>query len=773
MATIADQKVVTEAEQLAIDSGTHGSYKKGFQLALESDYLMQHKHPEAESVAFQAQRAAEAQAAGRPVTEGDRYAENFRDYSLYQRRDAARAEVAKLGPDAEAAFKAGRFDAGDHLDRLDAAGGKPDRLMSEAIQNAHFMGAVEEAKRAGHYDSWLEGVKLGIAQGHLEVNRPEIGHTFAFQDELKAYKLAQTGSEALTSHEAFAESSADLSHTYRMQAAHAAAEKIGPDAVEAQLAGHSYGMDHAYRGADLGHADQLTAEAIQNLHFHGAAEEAKRAGHYDSWHEGVRLGIEQAHLEANRPDVLEAFAFQDDLKAYKLAQTGSETLTSHEAIAESSADLSHTYRMQAAKAAAEKIGPDAVEAQLNGHAFGMEHAERGAEFGHVDQLTAEAVQNLHFHGAAEEAKRAGHYDSWVEGAKLGVEGHRLENVHPASQEAVAFQERKTAANAAAHAVSDNAQTGLWHGYKFGMEHAERNAELGVAKESVKVLAEDGVKLLAKDAVKMVAGGPVGDALVAKDVAELASKAPSVTTLLSSDAGYNAVSALAATAVVGGVKHFADEHGITAKLDPVIDAARHHMEPATKALHSFQDGVQDFIHKGDAVIASAQHYAHEKLDPVIEPVQKVASEAASHVAKAAEPLTKPVEERMAAVGEVVSTAVGKGWDSAMNATERHEAQAVQQAYGSLLQATAHGSPGLTNDEARMVRAELPHVQKGDVFVVEPQGSMHLVPAGSPMPDFPKGSLHLDADALREAAGIERAPQQHAPQQLAQADAVRER
>lgn len=74
---------------------------------------------------------------------------------------------------------------------------------------------------------------------------------------------------------------------------------------------------------------------------------------------------------------------------------------------------------------------------------------------------------------------------------------------------------------------------------------------------------------------------------------------------------------------------------------------------------------------------------------------------------------------------------------------------------------------------MVRAELPHVQKGDVFVVEPQGPMHLVPAGTQMPEFPKGSLHLDADALREAAGIQRATQQHAPQQLAQADAVRER
>jgi hypothetical protein len=669
--------------------------------------------------------------------------------------------------------------------------------------------AAEDAKRAGHYDVWLDGVKLGIEHDHLERNPPTETETLEFREGLKTHGISHTDSPSLTSNDALAQSSADLEHTQRMRAGRLAAEKIGPDAVEAQLQGFAFGMEHSERSASAGHADKFTAETIQNLHFSGAAAEAQRAGHYDLWREGVHLGIQHDHVEHNQPTEAQTRAFKTWQSSDPVSR--SSTVSHYEGLAEAAVDDAHTNHMRGARLAAEKIGPDAIEAQLQGFSFGMAHAERSATFEHVDQLTAEAVQNLHFAGAADWHERAGVHDIWLDGVKLGIERDHLDRNPPSKEEAAAFRRdmsdvaqqraraqgesfpvshwnevvsashaeldyykrRDAAGHRAVDAWEDTGFSALENGRAFGAAHAVRNAEMGLTKESVKELAEHSVGLVAKDAVKVLAGGPVGDALAMKDMAELASKAPTVSSLLASDAGYSAVSALAATAAIGTAKHVADELGITAKLDPVISAAKHHLGPLEKPVDSFHAGVQDFIHKGDAAIASVQQYAHEKLDPVIKPIEKVASEAASHVAKAAEPLTKPVEERMAAVGTAVSSAVGKGWDSAMSATERHEAQAVQQAYGSLLKATEHGSPGLTNDEARMVRAELPHVQKGDVFVVEPQGSMHLVPVGTQMPDFPKGSLHLDADALREAAGIQRAPQQHAPQQLAQAEAVRER
>jgi hypothetical protein len=677
--------------------------------------------------------------------------------------------------------------------------------------NATFAAAAEEAKRSGHYESWIEGVKLGIQRDHLD-RSPGLSaeERAAFKGELNAHAAARSGyvptgeafdrGPSLTRHEGLADSYEDLAQSRRSAFAKDAAEKIGPAAVEAQLHGYAFGMEHAERSASLGHVDSLTAQALQELHFSGAVEQAQRAGHYDSWREGVMLGIQQDRLARDTPAAAETRAFQEELKAQAVARTGSPNLTTYEAFANSPADLSHTHRMGAAKDAAERIGPEAVEAQLRGHAFGMEYSERSASFGHIDKLTANAVQNLHFSGAADHATRAGHYDSWLEGVKLGIEQDHLERNPPTPAETRAFQEGLKAdavartgqptltiyeayANSAAdlahtHRMGDakKAAQEIGHeaveaqlaGHAFGMEHAARNAEMGVTRDFVKESAEHGVGTLAKDAVKVFADGPVGDAMAVKDVVELSAKAPSISSLLDSDIGYKTVAALAAGATGAAAKHFADEHGLTEKVAPAIAAARHQLEPAAQALHTFHEGVHSFIEKSDAIAAKGEQYVQAKLDPITKPVEHVAAEALAHVAKAAEPLTGPVEERMAAIGAMAS----KGWDAAMSETERREAQAVQQTYGALLRATDHASPGLTNEEARMVRAELPNVQKGDVFVVEPQGAMHLVPAGTKMPEFPVGSLHLDADALREAAGVQRAPQQ-----VAQADvphaAARER
>jgi hypothetical protein len=98
-------------------------------------------------------------------------------------------------------------------------------------------------------------------------------------------------------------------------------------------------------------------------------------------------------------------------------------------------------------------------------------------------------------------------------------------------------------------------------------------------------------------------------------------------------------------------------------------------------------------------------------------------------------------------------MGKAFDSAISFIDPHSRDAFKQSFTALLE--HRGSQSLSHEEVQQVFKELAHVDKGDKLVVE-NHAIHLVPAGTKMPDFPPGAMVMDADTIRQGLGIERAP-----------------
>jgi hypothetical protein len=361
-------------------------------------------------------------------------------------------------------------------------------------------------------------------------------------------------------------------------------------------------------------------------------------------------------------------------------------------------------------------------------------------------------------GVFEQANRGRDLDGdWKQDRSI----HGANDAFAQHSEEAAMNERANKAYAAAKEAGHGPE---WkEAFDLGKAHIHNRAEF----EGVSELAETGVKMLAKDAAGFLTEGPVGEAMALRDAATIAARAPSIGTVLAGSAAGSAVMAVTGAIATEALEHAEKSLGLPAeKINPVVHSINEGLAPAAHALSSFQGGVQDFIHYGDSKIDQVSHAISSAAAPVTEPVER-----ATHaVAKAAEPYTAPVTH---ALSDMMAP-VGEALHHVKESVEHLRAKALQEELAFTLE--HRGSASLTADEAHQVIKELAHANKGDTLVIE-NHAIHMVPAGTRMPDFPASALKLDADVLREGLGIERAPvqaQAHAqpaaqPTQVAQAAA----
>jgi hypothetical protein len=367
------------------------------------------------------------------------------------------------------------------------------------------------------------------------------------------------------------------------------------------------------------------------------------------------------------------------------------------------------------------------------------------------------INNM-WNSAINHGKERGHFDVANVGRDTDADwkhGRNVGNFTEASSqhaEELAMNVNSSRSYAAAKEAGRGSQ---WlEAYNLGREQVVRRAEFEGALEA----AQAGAKVLAKDAVGLMTEGPVGEAMALRDMAKLAASAPSIGQLLAGGAAVGATTALG----VAVAKDYLDTFEKKAEqLHLPVHQAREAIASASNAFQNYH-GAQGLIDAGDHVIDKATNAASQALSPVTQPVEQ----AKAHVAKAAEHYTAPATHAIGDALKPVGDAVNRAWDAVLEVRDHLQEKAFQAVYGKLLAEANHGSGPLSREEARAVVEELSHVKKGDVLVVEGNGNMHMVPAGAKMPDFPQGTMHLDADALREAAGINRAAPERA-QQVAQA------
>jgi hypothetical protein len=291
-------------------------------------------------------------------------------------------------------------------------------------------------------------------------------------------------------------------------------------------------------------------------------------------------------------------------------------------------------------------------------------------------------------------------------------------------------------------------------YDLGKAHVIQRAEFDGVLES----AGAGVKMLAKDAAGMLTEGPVGEAMALEDAATVASRAPSIGKVVGATLGGAAAVTLAGALAEDLVHRAGESVGLPPeKIDPAIHAMGEKMAPVTNGLDSFHKGVWEVIDAGNSIGASVSGAVHEQvaaavshgtaiLDPVISPILKPLEPARDAVVHAAEPVTNALSGMMHSLSEA--------FDHRMASNQEVMAKALQE---NLVFALEHrGTASLTADEAHQVIKELAHANNGDTLVID-NHAIHMVPAGTKMPEFPPGALKLDAEVLREGLGIERAQQ----------------
>ena len=282
-------------------------------------------------------------------------------------------------------------------------------------------------------------------------------------------------------------------------------------------------------------------------------------------------------------------------------------------------------------------------------------------------------------------------------------------------------------------------------FNLGKEQALRRAEF----DGITRAAETGAKLLAKDVAGLITEGPVGEAMLVRDMAQVAMRAPTMGEVVAGSAAGAAAMTVAAGLVKEHVESTAAKLGISEKDMPALHALNQALAPAGRALDSFHEGVQGLIRYGDAKIDQVGHAVSSMAEPITKPLENLAH----HASKAAEPYTAPAAHALGEVFKPVGDALGRAVDSVLEVRDRMQARVGEQAALSALE--HFGKVTLTSEEAHLVLKELAHVQKGDTLVVE-NHAIHIVPAGTKMPEFSPDARKLDADALRELAGIPRAP-----------------
>ena len=312
------------------------------------------------------------------------------------------------------------------------------------------------------------------------------------------------------------------------------------------------------------------------------------------------------------------------------------------------------------------------------------------------------------------------------------EGQRPTSMVEASSEHAEEAEAQKAAMAARAAAEEKGRGQAWReAYELGKEHVHSRA----AYESAAELTEVGAKMLAKDAVALVAEGPVGEAMVLRDMAEIGARAPSVGTVVTGTAAGLAAAGIA-TEVTRAIAERAEQQ-------PAVHAVVQAVSQASPALDSFHRGVWNVMDSGDKVISTVSHAVSEVAAPVTRPIEQV-----TH------PYTERASHAVAHTLEAAGHAMAQATAPVMESLSHLQAKALTTVLEGYLK---HGQASLSTEEAHHVIKELAHVNKGDTLVIEPHG-VHVVPAGTKMPDFPAGAMKLDADMLREGLGIERAPVQ---------------
>lgn len=288
-------------------------------------------------------------------------------------------------------------------------------------------------------------------------------------------------------------------------------------------------------------------------------------------------------------------------------------------------------------------------------------------------------------------------------------------------------------------------------FNLGKEHAIRQAE----HEGIKELAASGAKMLAKDAIGLVTEGPVGEAMMVRDAVGISSRV------------VPAVVAVGAAGAVGAGAFEVAKSYVNAELDRAQDSLKQSIQSAGHGLGMSQatmNSVGEAYHQTansvsghiDAIRAK-EYAALDAGDRKTAELSQAASNAVAPITKpidhAVETATAPASHTLSSVLKPLEDSMGKAFDSAIAFIEPHSRDALKQSFTALLE--HRGSQSLTHDEVQQVFKELAHVDKGDQLVVE-NHAIHLVPAGTKMPDFPAGAMVLDADKIREGLGIERAP-----------------
>jgi hypothetical protein len=298
------------------------------------------------------------------------------------------------------------------------------------------------------------------------------------------------------------------------------------------------------------------------------------------------------------------------------------------------------------------------------------------------------------------------------------------------------------------------------------------------------IAKSGLKMIGKDALKVLGGGMLGDALALEDLGKFAGR------VLEFTSGGGKVGMYGALATGVGkeqdvIQHVFDKTGITSHVNEHASAAHEKLEAGMAHVSELARPVTDQVHK-------VEHFVEPKVQAVTDYVSDKASavghtiahhtEAVTHaaasalepvtsrIAHAVHPVTEPVlnaasdfvqahKSSVDAVIHVGENITGIAMLDRMKGTAEHAQEgAVQTSLNNALKAAGHEGAPLSAQEAQTVADELRHVQPGDALAIEKNGNIHLVPAGTQAPKFPEGATHVDAEALREAAGIARAPVQ---------------
>jgi hypothetical protein len=371
-----------------------------------------------------------------------------------------------------------------------------------------------------------------------------------------------------------------------------------------------------------------------------------------------------------------------------------------------------------------------------------------------------------FHSAHEMGRQRGKFQienagrdtdaDWREAHKGGKRGMIEASSQTAEEATMNTNELK-----GLQAAKEAGRGDVWkEAFNLGKEHAIRQAEY----EGIKEMAASGVKMLAKDAVGLLTEGPVGEAMMVRDAAGISARAATIgATIAVAGAGAGAFEV--AKSYVNAELDRAQE-----SLKQSIQAAGHGvgmsqetMDSIGKSYHRAVDNVSGHV---DALRAK-EYAALEAGDRKTAELSQAASNMAAPITKpidhAVETVTAPASHTLSSFLKPLEDSMGKAFDSAIAFIDPHSRDAFKQSFTALLE--HRGSQSLTHEEVQQVVKELAHVDKGDKLVVE-NHAIHLVPAGTKMPDFPPGAMVMDADTIRQGLGIEREPASaHAPVQAA--------